>query len=191
MLDILLIVLAIVAVAVAGILIFAATKPDTFAIERSTSIAAAPDAIFPLINDLRAHRAWSPFDQNPDMQRTYSGPSKGPGSALEFADRKSGTGRLDITDASQPSQVTMRLRMTKPMNCDNVVKFSLVPRAGATEVTWAMSGPQPFIGKVMSTVINCDKMCGTMFEKGLADLKAVAESGVAPESARERQRQTA
>jgi hypothetical protein len=191
MLDILLIVLAVIAVAVVAILIIAATKPDTFAVERSTSIAAAPDSIFPLINDLRAHRAWSPFDQNPNMQRTYSGPSKGPGSALEFADRKAGTGRLDITDASQPSQITMRLRMTKPMKCDNVVKFSLVPRGGATDVTWAMSGPQPFIGKVLGTIINCDKMCGTQFEKGLADLKAVAENRIAPEGARERKQQTA
>ena len=175
MLDILLIILAVIAVAIIGILIFASTKPDTFSVERSTSIAAAPDAIFPLINDLRAHRAWSPFDKDPNTQRTYSGPSKGPGSALEFADRKAGTGRLDITDASQPSQITMRLRMTKPMKCDNVVKFSLAPRGGSTDVTWAMSGPQPFLGKLMSTVIDCDKMCGSMFEKGLAELKTVAE----------------
>jgi hypothetical protein len=190
MLDILLIVLAAIAVAIVGILIFAATKPDTFAIERSTSIAAAPDAIFPLINDLRAHRSWSSFDQDPATQRTYSGPSKGPGSALEFADKKC-VGRLDITDAAQPSQVTMRLRMTKPMSCDNVVKFSLVPRGSSTDVTWTMSGPQPFLGKLMSTVINCDKMVGTQFEKGLADLKTVAENKTAPESVRERQQQTA
>jgi len=175
MFDIVLIVLAVIAVAIAAVLIIAAFKPNSFSVQRSTSIAAAPDAIFPLINDLRAHRSWSPFDKDPGIKRTYSGASKGPGSALDFADRKAGTGRIEITDASQPSLVTMRLRMSKPMKCDNVVKFSLAPRSGATDVTWAMSGPQPFMGKVMSTFINCDKMVGRQFEQGLAELKAIAE----------------
>ncbi len=127
--------------------------------------------------------SWSPFDQDPNTQRTYSGPSKGVGSALEFADRKAGTGRIEITDASQPSQVVFRLLMTKPFACDNVVKFSLTPRSGGTDVTWAMSGPQPFFFKLMGTVMDCDKMCGNMFEKGLATLKTVAESGPAREVA--------
>jgi len=175
MTDIVLIVLAVIAVAIAAILIIAALKPNSFSIQRAASIAAAPDAIFPLINDLRAHRTWSPFDKDPGTQRSYSGPSKGPGSALEFADRKTGTGRLEILDASQPSQVTMSLKMSKPFKCDNIVKFSLAPQGGKTDVTWAMSGPQPFPAKVMGTIINCDKMVGGQFEKGLADLKAIAE----------------
>ena len=111
------------------------------------------------------------------MQRTYSGPSKGPGAALDFADRKAGTGRIEITDASQPSQITMRLLMTKPFACDNVVKFSLTPRGGGTDVSWSMSGAQPFFFKLMGTVMDCDKMCGDMFEKGLSTLKTVAEGG--------------
>ena len=69
----------------------------------------------------------------------------------------------------------MRLRMSKPMACDNVVRFSLTPRGGQTDVTWTMGGPQPFMAKVMSTVINCDKMVGRQFEQGLAQLKALAE----------------
>ena len=181
--DIVLIVLAFLAGVIATILFIAARKPDTSTIQRSTSIAAAPSAIFPLINDLRAHRSWSPFDQDPNMQRTYSGPSKGVGSALDFADRKAGTGRIEITDASQPSQVILRLLMTKPFACDNVVKFSLTPRGSGTDVTWSMSGPQPFFFKLMGTVMDCDKMCGSMFEKGLATLKTVAESGPAREVA--------
>jgi len=107
--DIVLIVLAFLAGVVATVLFIAARKPRTSTIQRSTSIAATPSAIFPLINDLRAHRSWSPFDTDPNIQRTYSGPAKGPGSALEFSERKAGTGRLEITDAAQPSQVTMRL----------------------------------------------------------------------------------
>src|SRR5438046_2243717 len=110
MFDIVLIVLAVIAVVIAAILVIAATtQPDTFSVQRSTSIAAAPDAICPLINDLHAHRSWSPFDKDPGIQRSYSGAPKGPGSAMDFADRKAGTGRVEITEASPPLQVMMRL----------------------------------------------------------------------------------
>src|SRR5688572_29864131 len=112
-------ILAFLAGIIATVLFIAARMPDISTIQRSTSIAASPSAIFPLINDLRAHRSWSPFGQDPNMQRSYSGPSKGVGSALDFADRKAGTGRLEITDASQPSLVVFRLLMTKPFACDN------------------------------------------------------------------------
>ena len=46
--------LALIAVAAIGaLLIFAATRPDTFRVQRSASIKAAPDTLYPLINDLR------------------------------------------------------------------------------------------------------------------------------------------
>jgi hypothetical protein len=181
--DIVLIVLAFLAGVIATVLFVATRKPDTANIQRSGYIAAPPSAIFPLINDLRAHRSWSPFDQDPNMQRTYSGPAKGVGSALEFADRKAGTGRIEITDASQPNQVVFRLVMTKPMNCDNVIKLSLTPRGGGTDVSWSMSGRPPFLAKLMGTVMDCEGMCGGMFEKGLATLKTLAESAPAREVA--------
>jgi hypothetical protein len=69
----------------------------------------------------------------------------------------------------------MRLLMTKPMKCDNQIEFSFVPQGGTTHVTWAMSGAQPYLGKLMSVFINCEKMCGKQFEQGLADLKKLAE----------------
>ena len=51
----------------------------------------------------------------------------------------------------------------------------LAPAGAATEVIWAMQGKVPFMGKLMSLVMNCEKMCGTQFEEGLAKLKSVAE----------------
>jgi polyketide cyclase/dehydrase/lipid transport protein len=181
--EIVLIVLAFLAGVVATILFVASRKSGNMTIQRSAYIAAAPSAIFPLINDLRAHTSWSPFNQDPNMKRTYSGPAKGVGSAMDFDDRKAGTGRIEITDASQPTQVVMRLVMTKPMNCDNAIKFSLTPRGNGTDVSWSMSGRAPFMAKLMGTVIDCEGMCGGMFEKGLASLKTLAENGPAREVA--------
>ena len=181
--DIVLPILAFLAGIVATILFIASRKSDSVTIQRSAYITAAPSAIFPLINDLRAHTSWSPFNQDPNMKRTYSGPSKGVGSALDFDDRKAGTGRIEITDASQPTQVIFRLVMTKPMNCDNVIKISLTPRGNGTDVSWSMSGRAPFLAKLMGTVMDCEGMCGGMFDKGLATLKTLTENGPAREVA--------
>jgi hypothetical protein len=61
------------------------------------------------------------------------------------------------------------------------VDFTFKPEGGKTVVTWAMYGQNKFMGKLMSLFIDCDKMCGPQFEKGLADLGAVAAAtGVSP-----------
>lgn len=176
MLDVLALLLVLLALAIAVLLAFAATRPDRFRIARSQSIAAPADRIFPLIDDLRAMNTWNPFDkQDPGIKGIYSGPARGPGAAYDFASRKAGTGRIEIVDTDPPGRVTMRLRMVKPMAADNRVVFTLEPDAGATRVTWAMDGESRLAGKVMDVLTNCDRMVGSTFERGLTDLKALAE----------------
>jgi len=171
-----LIVVVLLVVSLAGVLAYAATKPDTFQVQRATSIKAPADKIFPLINDLRAQSTWSPFEKDPDMKRTHSGPAQGAGATYEWdGNRQVGAGRIAITDAQVPSKVTLALDMIRPMEAHNIVEFTLQPQGDATTVTWAMQGEQPYLAKVMSTVIDCDKMVGSMFEEGLAKLKALAE----------------
>ena len=53
--------------------------------------------------------------------------------------------------------------------------FNLAPTAAGTDVTWTMSGPQPYVSKLMATFMSMDKMIGGDFEKGLAQLKTVSE----------------
>jgi hypothetical protein len=43
-------------------------------------------------------------------------------------------------------------------------------------VTWAMHGPNLYIGKVIGLFISMDKMVGKNFESSLASLKTIAES---------------
>ena len=45
----------------------------------------------------------------------------------------------------------------------------------ATTVTWAMHGPANFISKLMGMFFDMDKMIGSDFEAGLANLKSIAE----------------
>ena len=114
------------------------------------------------------------------MKRTHSGAARGKGAVYEWeGNRQVGAGRIAIID-STPSKVTMALDMLKPFEAHNVVEFTLEPKGGSTnvtstKVTWAMRGRQPYMAKLMSTFINCDKMVGSQFEEGLGKLKALAE----------------
>jgi uncharacterized protein YndB with AHSA1/START domain len=169
------IIAAVIAVAVVAVLVYAATKPDKFGVQRAASIGAPPEKIFPLIDDLHAHTSWSPFEKDPNMKRIHSGAARGKGAVYEWeGNRQVGAGRIAIID-STPSKVTMALDMLKPFEAHNVVEFTLEPKGGSTTVTWAMRGRQPYMAKLMSTFINCDKMVGSQFEEGLGKLKALAE----------------
>jgi len=168
---------AIVVVAVAGILIYAATRPDTFRVQRSASIKAPSEKIFALINDLHAWGAWSPYEKkDPAMKRTFGGAPSGKGSVYEWdGDKNVGKGRMEIVEAAPPSKVVIKLDFIKPFEGHNTAEFTLEPKGDSTTVTWAMYGPSPLMMKVMGLFMNMDNMIGNDFAAGLANLKAVAE----------------
>jgi len=168
-------------VVIAAILIFAATRPDTFRVERSASIKAPPEKVFALINDLGAQGSWSPWEKrDPAMKKTLSGAAAGKGAVYEWdGNSEVGKGRLEITDAIAPSKVMLSLDMLAPFEAHNIVEFTLVPAGDSTQVTWVMHGPQPFLGKIIGIFIDCDKMVGKDFESGLAGMKAIAEKPAA------------
>jgi uncharacterized protein YndB with AHSA1/START domain len=173
--SIIAIVVIIIAIAIVAVLAYAATQPDAFQVQRTASIKAPPERIFPLIDDLHAHTTWSPFEKDPNMKRTHSGAPRGRGAVYDWeGNSQVGSGRIAITD-STPSKVTMALDMFKPFKASNTVEFSLQPKDGWTNVTWAMHGRRPFMVKLMNTFINCDKMVGKQFEEGLGKMKALAE----------------
>ncbi len=169
---------AIVVAAVLGsLLIYAATRPDTFSIERSASIKAPPDQLHGLINDMRVFNTWNPYNlKDPNIRGEYQGPQAGPGAVYRFAGNKDvGKGSIEIVESVPADKVTMRLDMLEPFEGHNIVEFRLVPRGEATEVTWAMHGPSPFMAKLAGVFINMDRMIGRDFEAGLSNLKARAE----------------
>lgn len=168
---------AVLAAAVVLLLIYASTKPNEFRVARTVSVNAKPEKIWPLVNDLRAQTAWSPWDKkDPAMKRTFSGPAQGVGSIYEWeGNREVGKGRLEISESVLPAKVVMKLDFLKPMEAHNVAAFALEPKGGATDVIWSIEGPMPFVSKVMTVFCNMDKMIGKEFEAGLADLKVLAE----------------
>jgi len=162
------------------VLIFAATQSDTINVQRTASIKAAPERLFPLLSDFHGNSwgAWSPYEnKDPDMKRTLSGSPNGVGAVYEWqGDNNIGHGRMEITSVTVPTKVTIKLDFIKPIEAHNVAEFTLQPQAGATRVTWTMRGPATYLSKVMGVFINMDRMIGNDFEAGLAKLKVIAET---------------
>jgi hypothetical protein len=169
------VVIAVVVV-LAALLIFAATRPDTFQVARSTSVKAPPEKIFAHINDLPSFNTWNPYERkDPAIKGTYRGAKSGTGAAYAWESDKVGVGSMEITESSPASRVAMKLDFVKPFEAHNIVEFTMQPQGESTQVTWAMRGPSPYISKLMGIFINMDRMIGTDFEAGLANLKAIAE----------------
>jgi uncharacterized protein YndB with AHSA1/START domain len=166
-----------VAVLVAAVLLYAATQPDTFRIERAADIKAPPEKIYAILEDFGRAPEWSPFEKkDPNMKRSRRGPPKGVGAVYAFEGNKDvGTGELQVLETNPPSGLRLRLDMKEPFEGSNVIEYTLKPANDTTRVTWSITGPMPFISKVMCLFIDMDKMVGRDFEAGLAALKGVAE----------------
>lgn len=160
-----------------AVLIYAATRPDTFHVERSVTIKAPPEKIFPLINDFHLWNDWTPYNKDPAMQKTFSGSPLGVGAHYAWEGNKEvGQGEISITEATPPTRVVLNLHIIKPFEGgNNPVVFTLKPADGHTNVTWAMDGQSHFMFKVMGLFISMDNMIGKDFEVGLAQLKVLAE----------------
>jgi uncharacterized protein YndB with AHSA1/START domain len=151
----------------------------SFEVVRSTTIAAPRERVHGLIDDFRAWRSWSPWeDVDPNLERDYSGPDSGVGARYAWeGNRKAGKGSMEIVD-SRPERVDLRLRFEKPWKADNRVAFDLAPAGdGATQVTWRMSGSHKGLAALLGKVFGMDRLIGRDFEKGLARMKAAAEGG--------------
>lgn len=174
MLNVIVIVLVL---AVAAIIIYAALQPDHFRIERSITVEAPPDQVYPLIADFRAWGRWSPWEKkDPGMKRTFSGPDSGTGAAYAWEGNKDvGSGRMEITEATAPGKVVIRLEFLKPFQATNTAEFTLEAQRSTTMVNWAMYGKANFLSKLMCVFMSMDRMVGPDFEAGLANLKATVQ----------------
>ena len=170
-------IIAIIAILIAAVLIYAATRPDDFRIERSTSIKAPPERIFPLISSFHQWETWSPWEKvDPEIKRTYSGAESGRGAVYAWQGNKNiGEGRMEIIESTPNSRLVIKIDFLKPFEAHNTIEFSLEPQGGTTKVTHAMFGRSPFISKLMGVFWSMDKMVGPKFEEGLASVKALAE----------------
>ena len=167
----------VIVVLIVGVLAFATTRPDAFRVERSVTIKAPPEKIYPYFDDFNRWAVWSPWEKlDPLMKRSFGGPPAGKGAVYSWqGNSKVGEGRMEILESSPSSKLLIKLDFIKPFEGHNTAEYTLVPSADGTQVTWAMYGPAPYISKLMGVFVSMDSMIGKDFEAGLANLKAAAE----------------
>ena len=158
-----------------AIAIVAAMQPSSFHVERSATFDATAEKIFEHVNNLHKWDAWSPWAKiDPKAQLTFEGPEAGVGASMIWSSESNevGKGRMTITESRAAELIKFRLDFTTPMQATNTAEFNFKQNANQTTVTWSMSGEKNFIMKVVGLFMDCDKMIGTPFEKGLNNLKA-------------------
>lgn len=171
------IVLLVIILLIIGISFF---LPRQVHVERSLDMKVPPATVFALVNDLKAWEQWSPWHKiDPEMTLTYSDPTSGAGAWYEWKSKheKVGNGKLSIVEATEGERIKTRLDFEgmDPGYADFI--FAAAP--DGVKVTWTMDsdmGLNPiakFFGLMM------DKFIGPDYEKGLANLKQLAESAPA------------
>src|SRR3954471_18468555 len=156
--------------------IVVSTRPADFRVERSATIAGSPGALFEQVNDHHKFAVWNPFLKlDPNVKNTYSGPDSGVGAVCSWEGNSNiGAGSSTIIESKPGELVRMRMDWKRPMEGTSTVDFTFKPEGDKTVVTWAMYGKNGFMGKLFSVFMDCDKMCGPQFERGLANLGRVA-----------------
>jgi len=168
------IVLGVLAVILIAVI---ALQPAEFAIERETVIAAPAEVVFAHLESPKALDAWSPWmKMDPKMTVTHEGPETGVGASESWNGPEMGAGSLTITGVKPNEEVELKLDFVKPMQATNRALLTLTPVGEGTRVAWRMEGTNNFAAKAASLVMNMDEMVGGTFERGLVDLKALAEA---------------
>jgi uncharacterized protein YndB with AHSA1/START domain len=169
---------ALLVALVAGFCIYAAMQPAEFSVERSTSISAPPAVVFAQVNDLHEFQEFSPWaKRDPAAKNTFEGPAAGVGSVFAWeGNAEVGKGRMTIVESVPNERIRIRLDFLEPFAATNTSDFTFTPQGDQTRVVWSLHGHNDFTGKVVGLLMDMDAMIGGDFEKGLADLKSLAET---------------
>ena len=155
-----------------------ALQPSHYHIERAATVNAPAAIVFNQVNDFHKWDAWSPWAKlDSNMKQSYEGAPAGTGAMYSWTgNNQVGQGRMTITDSKPSELVKIKLEFIKPWTATNLTDFIFAPQGNQTSVKWTMDGDNTFMGKAFGLFMNMDKMVGGDFEKGLAQMKAVAEA---------------
>ncbi len=175
MLNLILIAIAVITVA---FVIVVVTRPADFRVTRSTAVSAPAAVVFAQVNDLRQWKAWSPWEKmDPALKRTFEGPSAGTGASYSWAgNKKVGEGRMTIMESRPNDLIRIKLEFLKPFKATHTAEFAFKADGNQTAVTWSMFGKNNFVAKAFHLFVDFDKTIGVDFEKGLGQMKSVAET---------------
>ncbi|PTL75279.1 SRPBCC family protein [Vitiosangium sp. GDMCC 1.1324] len=171
-------VLLALAVALVGFAAVVASRPSTFRVERSITIAAPVDLPFGIVNDFHKWHFWSPWEAlDPAMKKTFDGPYAGPGAIYAWSgNAQAGEGKMTLLESQPYDSIHIQLEFIKPWPATNTVVFTFQPGPEGVTVRWAMEGHHTFMARAFSLFVDMDGMIGKDFEKGLATIKSLTET---------------
>lgn len=152
--------------------------PSRYRVERSTVINAKPETIFPLLNELRRWPEWTAWTTNrePTLVYTHSGPASGVG-AVQSWTAQSGNGSIKLTAADPAAGVGYELNFNdgRFVSTGHIQLSPVTGNTNVTRVIWTNEGElgRNPVGRYLGLLM--DKMMGSDFEIGLANLKARCE----------------
>jgi uncharacterized protein YndB with AHSA1/START domain len=172
-------ILVAVAAIIVVLVIIIAARPADFRITRTAGVPAPPEAVFAQINDFHKWEAWSPWAKlDPACKYSYAGSAAGTGARFHWSgNKKVGEGKMTILESRPDDSIRIKLEFLKPFKAISTSEFTFKPEGNQTVVTWSMSGKNNFMAKAMTLVMDCDKMVGGDFERGLANLKSTVVTG--------------
>ena len=171
-------ILIAIAALVVVLVVVIATRPSEFRVERTATVSAPAAVVFAQVNDFHQWDAWSPYaKRDPGMKKTFEGAPSGVGAVYTWSgNHEVGEGRTTIVESRPSELIRVRLEFVRPFAATSTATFTFRPEGERTAVTWTLDGRNGFPAKAMGLVMNMDKMIGDDFEKGLAQMKAIAEA---------------
>ena len=170
------IILYIIVILIGLVAVLGIIAPKAYHVERSMTIAAAPDVVFENVKYWNKWQGWLPWAKDDStMKISYTGIDGTVGSGYSWVGDKSGSGEMSTTALKANEEITYHLKFITPYESHADGYVRLAAGAGGTRVTWAMYGEDRFPWNIMMLFMNMDKMIGPDFERGLTMLKEIAE----------------
>lgn len=149
--------------------------PSQVEIERKTTINTNPKRVFHLVNSMKKFNDWSPwYDLDPDARYFYEGPDEGVGAKLLWESEKEdvGKGTMWIVESLPNEYLKSGLKFEGFDTSYTAMRLEKISE-NETRVSWTMESNLSGFTKVFGLFL--DGMVGPDYEKGLENLKALAE----------------
>ena len=149
--------------------------PSTYSAQRSVTINAPAEKVFPLVAKHKEWKRWSVWNQrDPNMEMTYSGPEMAAGSKWSWKSKPEGNGGMEFSVVEPNKRVGYILTMEDMTPATGDLKFT--PDGAGTKVAWDMNGNAGMNPVFRWFGLFMDRLIGPDFEAGLKNLKKLAES---------------
>ncbi len=164
----------IILVLVAAYLVVPLFLADNVIIRADENINAKPEVVFRQVNSLKNWVNWSPFEADTTLKNKFSGPDRGVGCKREWDGVRAGKGTMEIMTSEPYTYIQNKISFA-PGQGGGVGSWNFEPSQEGVHVTWSihlqdLSYPHArWMGLMMQSVLQ------PMLEKGLTDLKSLAE----------------